>query len=255
MLQLNWSTVLLQILNFVIMALVLWRFLFKPVARILDERSARVTSALDEAEQQQQAAEAMRTEYEGKLAQAEERVIAMQQQGQEELARARREVLDETRQELTAMRENVEREIREARQQAILQHRQALGERITTLSARMIREATGDGFQEASMQQFVEQLAILPEEEYRQAAEETAGEELRAQLVSARELPAERREQIEAQVGKLAGQPVEIAYRIDPSLVAGATLRLGDVMIDGSLAGQLERLRERYMSELEQGVG
>jgi len=251
MLQLNWSTVLLQILNFVIMALVLWRFLFKPVARILDERSARVTSALDEAEQKRQAAEAMRTEYEGKLAEAEERVIAMQQQGQEELARARREVLDETRQELTAMRENVEREIREARQQAILQHRQALGERITTLSARMIREATGDDFQEASMQRFVEQLATLPEEEYRQAAEE----ELRAQLVSARELPAERRAKIEAQVGKLAGQPVEIAYRIDPSLVAGATLRLGDVMIDGSLAGQLERLRERYMSELEQGVG
>ncbi|HUT20396.1 MAG TPA: F0F1 ATP synthase subunit delta, partial [Anaerolineae bacterium] len=111
--------------------------------------------------------------------------------------------------------------------------------------------ATGDDFQEASMQRFVEQLATLPEEEYRQAAEE----ELRAQLVSARELPAERRAKIEAQVGKLAGQPVEIAYRIDPSLVAGATLRLGDVMIDGSLAGQLERLRERYMSELEQGVG
>lgn len=254
MLQLNWSTVLLQILNFAIMALILWRFLFKPVVRILDERSARVTSALDEAEQKQQAAEAMRTEYEGKLAQAEEHVIAMQQQGQEELARARREVLDETRQELTAMRENVEREIREARQQAIWQHRQALGELITTLSARMIREATSDGFQEASMERFIEQLATLPEEEYRQAAEETAEEKLRAQLVSARELPAERRAKIQAQVKTLAGQPVEIAYRIDPSLVAGATLRFGDVMIDGSLAGQLERLRERYVSELEQGV-
>jgi F-type H+-transporting ATPase subunit b len=255
MLQLNWSTVLLQILNFVIMAFILWRFLFKPVVRILDERSARVTSALDEAQQKRQAAEEMRTEYEGKLAQAEERVVAMQQQGEEDLARARREVLDETRKELAAMRENVEREIREARQQEISQHRRTLGELITTLSARMISEATDHDFQEASMEQFIERLGTLQEGEYHQAVGETAEEALLAQVVSAHELSAERQAQIEAEVERLAGQPVEIVYRIDPSLVAGATLRFGDVMIDGSLAGQLERLRERYVSELEQGVG
>lgn len=254
MLQLNWSTVLLQILNFVIMAFILWRFLFKPVVRILDERSARVTSALTEAEQKQHAAEEMRAEYEGKMAQAEEHVVAMQQQAEEELARARREVLDETRQELTAMRENVEHEIQGARQQAISQHRQALGDLITTLSARMISEATDRGFQEAIVEQFIERLGELQEHEYRQAASEAAEEALLAQVVSASELPAERRTQIEAQVGMLAGQPVEVAYRIDPSLIAGATLRFGDVLIDGSLAGQLERLRERYVKQLESSV-
>ena len=156
------------------------------------------------------------------------------------------------------MRDNVEQEIREARQQAISQHRQALGELITTLSARMIREATDDNFQEASIERFVEQLAALPEEEYRQAVGEAVGEAveeaLHAQLVSTRELSADVRAEIEAQIAKLAGQPVEIAYRIDPSLVAGAKLRFGDIMIDGSLAGQLERLRERYVSELEQDL-
>jgi F-type H+-transporting ATPase subunit b len=252
MLQLNWSTVLLQILDFVIMAFVLWRFLFKPVVRILDERSARVTGALDDAEQKQRSAEAMRSEYEQKLAEAEEQVVAMQQQAQEELARARRQVLDETRQELTAMRTNADNEIREARQQAILQHRQALGQLITDLSARMIREATSDGFQQGALEQFVKQLATLPEEEYRQAVQLGTEEEVRVELVSAHEMEPERRAQVEAQVEELAGQPIEIAYRVDPSLVAGAMLRFGDMMIDGSLTGQLERLRERYMADLEQ---
>jgi F-type H+-transporting ATPase subunit b len=252
MLQLNWSTVLLQILDFVIMAFVLWRFLFKPVVRILDQRSARVTSALTDAEQKQQAAEAMRTEYESKLAEAEEQVVVMQQQGQEELARARREVLDETRQELTAMRGNADNEIREARQQAVFQHRQALGQLITSLSARMIREATSDGFQEGALEQFIKRLAALPEEEYRQAKQLGTEDEVRVELVSAHEMEPGRRARIEAQVKELAGQPIEIAYRVDPSLVAGATLRFGDLVIDGSLAGQLERLRERYMAELEQ---
>jgi F-type H+-transporting ATPase subunit b len=251
MLQLNWSTVLLQILDFVIMAFILWRFLFKPVVRILDERSARVTGALTDAEQRQQAAEAMRTEYEGKLAEAEEQVVAMRQQAEAELARARREVLDETRHELTTMRSNAENEMREARQQAVVQHRQALGQLITTLSARMIREATSDGFQEGALEQFVKRLSALPQEEYHQAIQSGTEEEVRAELVSAHEMEPGRRAQIEAQVEELAGQPIEIAYRVDPSLVAGATLRFGDLVIDGSLAGQLERLRERYMTELE----
>ncbi len=54
MLKLNWSTLLLQIVNFAVMAFILWRFFFKMVVRILDERSERVTSALQEAEQKQQ---------------------------------------------------------------------------------------------------------------------------------------------------------------------------------------------------------
>jgi F-type H+-transporting ATPase subunit b len=252
MLQLNWSTVLLQILDFVVMAFILWRFLFKPVVRILDERSARVTGALDDAEQKQQSAEAMRNEYEQKLAEAEEQVVAMKQLAQEDMARARREVLDETRQELTAMRSNAENEIREARQQAILQHRQALGQLITDLSARMICEATSDDFQEGALEQFVKRLSALPEADYRQALQLDTEEEVRVELVSAHELERERRVQIEAQVEELAGQSIEIAYRVDPALVAGAMLRFGDLMIDGSLTGQLERLRERYMAELEQ---
>jgi len=35
--------------------------------------------------------------------------------------------------------------------------------------------------------------------------------------------------------------------------VAGATLRFGDLVIDGSVAGQLRELNERYIRELGSG--
>ena len=118
----------------------------------------------------------------------------------------------------------------------------------------MITEAAGRAFQDASIEQFIARLGALEEQAYRQAAGEAQEEALLAQVVSAHDLPAERRAQIEAHVHRLAGQPVEIVYRTDPSLVAGVTLRFADVMIDGSVAGQLEQLRERYVSELKQGA-
>ena len=36
-------------------------------------------------------------------------------------------------------------------------------------------------------------------------------------------------------------------------MVAGATMRLGDLVVDGSLAGQLQALSERYLADVAQG--
>jgi F-type H+-transporting ATPase subunit delta len=73
------------------------------------------------------------------------------------------------------------------------------------------------------------------------------------QLVSAQDLDADNKSRIERQVQDMTGQSIEVKYRVDPSLVAGATVRFGDVVIDGSLAGQLQSLKERYVVDLEQG--
>ena len=254
MLNINWSTLLFQILNFVVMVFVLWRFLFKPVIKILDERSSRVTRALEDAEQREREAQDLRVEYEEKLAQGQEQVIVMRQQAQEELAQTKSQILDETRQEITAIRDKAQAEIEESRQQAIYQHRHELGRLVTALSARMIRESTGETFQKASIEKFVDQLAALPVEDYRQTLGEGEVELLHAQLVSARELDAGEAARIEEMVRHVADQPIEVIYKVDPSLIAGASVRFGDVVIDGSVAGQLENLKERYTVELEQSA-
>jgi F-type H+-transporting ATPase subunit delta len=45
-------------------------------------------------------------------------------------------------------------------------------------------------------------------------------------------------------------QPVDLTYRVDPNLIAGAMVRLGDTLIDGSLQGQIQQLRSRYEAEI-----
>ena len=105
MLQINWGTLVLQILNFAVMAFILARFFFKPVVRILDERSKKVTSALDEAQRREKEATEIHAEYQEKLAEAEEQVLVIRQQAQDELTRTKEKFLAETRQEVQEMRE------------------------------------------------------------------------------------------------------------------------------------------------------
>lgn len=252
MLQINWGTLVLQILNFAVMAFILARFFFKPVVRILDERSKKVTSALDEAQRREKEATEIHAEYQEKLAEAEEQVLVIRQQAQDELTRTKEKFLAETRQEVQEMREKAASQLEEARQQATYQHRRELGHLVTMLSARLMRESGGNSFQQASIDQFLARLSALPEEEYRSRLEATDAEVMHVQLASADDLDEDSMMRIEEQLKRMTRQAIEIKHKVDPTLVAGATVRFGDTVIDGSLAGQLQSLNERYLMGLEQ---
>jgi F-type H+-transporting ATPase subunit delta len=47
---------------------------------------------------------------------------------------------------------------------------------------------------------------------------------------------------------KLTGGRVELDVQVDPSLLGGVVVRVGDRLIDGSVRGRLERLRNQLVS-------
>ncbi len=65
-----------------------------------------------------------------------------------------------------------------------------------------------------------------------------------AEIVSSRELGDAERRAIEAQVEKLTGHKVRALYSQDDSILGGAIVKVGSTIYDGSVRGQLERIRE-----------
>jgi F-type H+-transporting ATPase subunit delta len=69
-----------------------------------------------------------------------------------------------------------------------------------------------------------------------------------AEITSARELSDTERRALETQVGKLTGKKVRARYSRDVSVLGGAMVRVGSTIYDGSVKGQLERIREAISS-------
>jgi F-type H+-transporting ATPase subunit delta len=65
-----------------------------------------------------------------------------------------------------------------------------------------------------------------------------------AQITSARDLGDPERRALESQIATLTGKKVRARYSRDASLLGGAVVRLGSTIYDGSVSGQLERIRE-----------
>jgi F-type H+-transporting ATPase subunit delta len=66
-----------------------------------------------------------------------------------------------------------------------------------------------------------------------------------AQVTSSRDLSEPEKRTLEAQVEKLTGKKVRARYLRDASILGGAVVRVGSTIYDGSVLGQLERIREQ----------
>jgi F-type H+-transporting ATPase subunit delta len=64
-----------------------------------------------------------------------------------------------------------------------------------------------------------------------------------ADIISARELTSSEHSSLESQVERLTRKKVRARYSQDPSLLGGAVVKIGSTIYDGSVKGQLERIK------------
>jgi F-type H+-transporting ATPase subunit delta len=70
-----------------------------------------------------------------------------------------------------------------------------------------------------------------------------------AQVTSAHDLSSSQKKELVAALERLTGKRVEARYGTDDGLIAGAVVRIGSTIYDGSVREQLNRLRARLEAE------
>lgn len=65
-----------------------------------------------------------------------------------------------------------------------------------------------------------------------------------ARVTSAVELTKDEKKKLADVLKKLTGKKVETSYTVDPSLIGGVVVRIGDRVIDGSIRTRLSTMRE-----------
>lgn len=247
MLEINLSTLLLQVANFLIMAYILTRFLFKPLKEMLDKRAGVATKALDEAEEAIRDAEALKLEYEKKHRNIDAEFAALKNEARLVIDQTRQQMLEEAYEEIEAMRARAQEEIEQQRTEALRLHRGKIGELVATLIQRMMQGILNPEIHRAYLDAFLDQLRSV---QLNGHIANNGARAVSAELITTMPLAQEQEKRIAATLETAVSQPVDLACRVDPGLIAGAMIRLGDILIDGSLQGQIQQLRIRYEEEI-----
>ncbi len=70
-----------------------------------------------------------------------------------------------------------------------------------------------------------------------------------AEISSAVELSAAQKKRFAQTLERLTGKKIEAKYSLDPALLGGAVVRVGDTIYDGSVRNSLNEMRARLVAE------
>lgn len=233
----DWWTLGLQTINFVVLVWILARFLFRPVSRIIAERQAAAHAALDDAKAIRDQANVAR-----ETAQAEAEMIAARRaemivQAGEDATREKERLLRDARVEAEKARTEALADLNEKRevQARALSDKAAM--LATDIAARLIARLPDEARITGFVDGLAEALAELP-----QATCDQIGQEGSITLRVARALSTAERDQVLHRLSEVLERPIELDIEIDETLLAGLELDAPHAIIRNHFRADLDRI-------------
>jgi F-type H+-transporting ATPase subunit b len=238
--EMNWSTFLLEIVNFLVLLWILKHFLYKPVLDVIARRRAGIENALAAAAAQREQAESLQQHYEGRLTDWDRE----RQKARDALAQ---ELEAERNRKLAELRTALEQE-RDKAQQAELRRQtdaQRKNEETALLqgarfATRLLQEASGPDTEARLVEMVLSELADLPRDRVEALRGNRANSAGAVVVTSAFPLTDEQRERLAQQAATLAGRGAAVRFEQDAELLAGVRIRIGDWVLGANLQDELQ---------------
>lgn len=241
--ELDWSTFLLQIINFLVLVWILNRFLYKPVLNVIADRKAAVEKTLAESERARADAQALQAQYDTRLTEWE-------REKDKALAQLREDLEAERHRLMTALRAELDHErqaavVREQQRFAELARRadQAALEQGGRFVAKLLSGLAGPEMEAKILELMLTEVTRLPEEQLG-AIRSALPQDTFVRVVTAYPLGQNLRESLAQMVRQLAGRDLRCEYANDPDLIAGVRLSFGGWVLRANLQDELTLFSE-----------
>lgn len=228
-LGINLGYLLIQIIAFVVIYVLLTRFIFDPLIAVLRDRRTRIQRGLEDAEKAANARMNAEAEAEKILQQARGEA-----QGIVDEARGRgEEVAQQVQQDARAEAEDIRNEARQAAQAERDVQLAGLRGQVAAISIAVAQQLIGASLDEQRQQALIDDFfAKVPE-----AATALSGQ---VTVVSAMPLAATEQEKVQQQIGA-----DRVSFEVDPSILGGLIVRAADRVVDGSVRSGLDEMSQR----------
>ncbi len=258
MLNPDLTTVILQIVNFLVLAGLLYLLFFRPMmrkvqARLAEKERLRAQLMADQAE-----AARLRAELEARLRNLDEEAARRIAEAHERAERERMAILRQVQEEVEHLLAEAQVDAYRIRTQALDEFHEQLVDAILAISAQVIERVAPDELHEALVRQLNDRIRELGRREVArvEAFRRSLGDRTpTVTITSARPLSPDLQGLLVRTFSALADRTPRLELRTDPRLALGLRVRLGDMMVDNSVAGQLEEVRESVLAGLRERLG
>lgn len=231
---------LVQIFNFAIIFIVLRAWVFKPILELLEKRRATIAQGLEDARIAAEARQNAEQEAEKILAEAQAKANQIIREATDRAEAKGRDVIAAAEQEAA-------KKITEAAAEAEREKERILGElrgQVASLAIAAAQKLIGDSLDQQRQHALINEFfsGVKSGKVVVMESESLSGSS--AEVVSALPLTPEEKDIVKADILSKLGSQATVTFRINPAILGGLIIRVGDKVLDGSVAGKLESLRQ-----------
>jgi F-type H+-transporting ATPase subunit b len=239
-LGLNLGYLLVQIFNFAILFVILRAWVFNPIVGLLETRRETIAQGVEDARIAAEARANAEKEAESILAEAQRQANEKVREAVGRAEEVELELRTEAEKEATKIREAALGDAEQEKAQALGELRGQIAALAIAAAQKVIGESLDEKRQRGLIDEFFSgikkgKLVLIEGEEIAGAA---------AEITSALPLTEKEQEVVRKDVISKVGKNATISFRVDPSIMGGLIVRVGDRVLDGSVAGKLDELRQ-----------
>jgi F-type H+-transporting ATPase subunit b len=228
-----------QILVFIFIYLTLNAWVYKPLVDMFAKRRKAIAQGLEDARAAAEARAGAEKEANGIIAEAQVKASRIVQDATERAEVAGRDVEAAAEAEAARAREKALASVEDERTRTLVDLRGQVAALAIAAAQKLVGEALDEKRQHALIDEFFSgvqsgKVVVLQDAALSGAA---------AEVTSALPLTQGEQDTVKQDVLAKSGA-ANVTFRVDPSILGGLVIKVGGKVLDGSIAGQLESLRE-----------
>jgi len=236
----NLGSILIQIASFGILFVVLRAWVYKPLMGMLEKRRNTIAQGLEDARVAAEARANAERESNQIIAEAQAKAAEVVRDATTRAEAAAREVKAEADADAAKARDNALAEVHQERDRVLSEVRGQIAALSIAATQKLIGESLDEKRQHALLNEFFSgvrsgKVTVLEGETVSGGA---------AEVTSALPLTDDEQQAVKTDVLSKLGSSASVTFRVDPSILGGLVVRVGDRVVDGSVAGQLQGLRQ-----------
>jgi F-type H+-transporting ATPase subunit b len=246
----DWSTVLFQVINFIVLVFLLRRFLYGPIVSIMEKREQEILERETNAQQLSKTAKQTTEEYQHRIETFEHEKEEHLQQMHHEVQQKKQELLLRSKDEISKLQVQWKNDVQHQANHYMIDLREQISKHACSLAKKALSDLADASLESLVLDVFINRLNLLGDQESTKM-KQALKQENHGQLKSTFKISSKQSERIEETLHHITNLPITLSYSQDNSLGCGYVLELKGYRMAWNTKHYLDDIEKDILNKLK----
>ena len=250
--QINWFTVIAQLINFLLLVWLMKKYLYKPILSAIDEREKKIAAELSDAKSKVAAAKKEQDEFQKKNDVFDRHQKKMMDKATSDAEIEKQTLLNAAQKEADDLKQKRAEEAKELAAHLNKERSKKTQEEVLAITKKALTELASTNLEEQTVQVFIGKIKSIAGKDKKQFMDAFHAKSSSLSVKSAFKLSAKEEKSIKSAIADLLGEDGNYEFKTDTKMICGVELAADGYKLSWSFSGYIDSIEKSIESSIKE---